>query len=116
MTFLDYITKDAPAACGVHASFGEVARLIFEAEKSGSVPAFDSDAFQDTRERAELAVPYQVADLIMREHILDVVELAICNHRQANHSEVHSDRIEVLKAKPMSPDELEMAIQGWWNQ
>lgn len=116
MTFLDYITKDAPAACGVHESFGEVARLIFEAEKNGSVSAFDADAFKDTRERAELALPYQVADTMIREHLLDVIELAICNHRQSHHEKDHADRIALLEERPMNPEEREMATRDWWSQ
>ncbi len=116
MTFLDFIKNVAPESCAVHSSFGHVAELVFNAEKDGTVPAFDSDNFETTRERAQLAAPYQTADIVAREHVLDVVELAICNHRQANHSEDHSERIELLKAQPMSPEELEMATMGWWNE
>ena len=116
MTFLDYITKDAPAACEVHPSFGEVARLIFNSEKDGGNPAFAPEAFGHTRARAALAVPYQVDDVVMREHVIDVVELAICNHRQAKHGKDHADRITLLEARPMNAEEREMATRDWWNE
>ncbi len=115
MTFLAYITKEAPEACGVHPAFGEVARLVFESEKDGGNPSFAADAFDDTRARAELALPYHATDIIMREHIVDVVELAICTHRQTEHKENHADRIALLKERPMSSEELDMATRDWWQ-
>ncbi len=116
MTLFEYISDAAPKLCSVHPAFGQVAALVFNAEKDGTVPAFDSDNFETTRERAELAAPYPATDAIKREHVLDVIELALCTHRQANHTEDHSERIEVLKAQPMAPDELEMATRDWWSE
>ena len=116
MTFLDYITKDAPEVCEVHPACGEVARLIFNSEKDDKNTAFSADNFADTRARAELCMPYQVADVTMREHILDVIELAICTHRQAQHGDSHVDRIALLEVRPMSVEEREMATRDWWSQ
>ena len=116
MTFLDYITKDAPEVCEVHPACGEVARLIFVSEKDDNNPAFAAGNFADTRARAELCMPYQVTDVTMREHILDVVELAICTHRQVKHEEKHADRIALLEVRPMSVEERDMATRDWWSE
>jgi len=114
MTLLNFITKVAPTLCGVHPAFGRIAELVFLAEKDE--PDFAPEKFESTRERAELAVPYQTENIKTREHVLDVIELALCSHRQAKHSEDHAERIEILKAKLMSEEELEMAMRDWWSQ
>jgi hypothetical protein len=114
MTLLEYIRDVAPKVCGVHPSFGKVAELVYNAEISASVPEFEASYFTSARERAELAMPYQVIDTYVRMHVLNVIELAICTHRQAKHEEDHSGRIAVLLLAPMSVEEKEMATRDWW--
>lgn len=116
MIFREYIKDVAPKACGVHAAFGKVAELVFEAESAGDLPEFSAENFVSTRERAEIAAPYPAINENAREHVVDVVELAICLHRQAKHGEDHADRIEYLKNQDMDVDELEMAAREWWNE
>ena len=87
--------------------------LIWKAEEEGE-PAFHDAAFMTTRDRAELAAPYPGDE--RREHIVDVVELAVCTHRQVHHGEDFVSRIEYLKAKPMTLEEADLATRDWWNQ
>ena len=116
MTFRKYIKDVAPEVCGVHPAFGKVAELVFDAEIAGDTPEFSSENFVSSRERAELAAPYTAKNENAREHVIDVVELAICSHRQANHEEDHAERIEYLKGQDVGADEIEMAVRDWWNE
>lgn len=115
MTLLEYVRDVAPIQCGVHSSFGRVAELVLNAEDRCNDPVFAPEAFADTRERAQMLAPYPAPNE-ERGHVLDVVELCICWHRQAVHGEDHSARIEQLEARPMGVDERAMGTQDWWNQ
>lgn len=115
MTFLNFIKDEAPKACGVHEAFGSVAALVFESEKAGE-QIFSAENFTSTRERAELGAPYPSKNENARKHVVDVVELAICSHRQAEHEEDHAERIEFLKGQDLDAAEVEMAVRDWWNE
>jgi hypothetical protein len=112
MTLLEFIRDIAPSKCGVHPAYGKIAELVFNVEKETGM--FAAEDFVSTRERAGLAAPYPGGE--EREKVLDVIELAICTHRQAKHNEDHSETIALLSAKPMEAEELEMATRDWWIQ
>ena len=94
----------------------DTARIFGNAEISGDAPEFAAENFASTRERAEFAAPYPSKNESAREHVLDVVELAICSHRQTAHEEDHAERIEFLKGQDLDTAEIEMATREWWNE
>jgi hypothetical protein len=110
MTFKEYVVDYAPEYCGVHPAFSRVVELIFDAEIDGE-PAFHDSAFMTTRDRAQILAPYP-GDLF-REHILDVIELAICIHRQKEHDEDYKSRIEYLREQPLTPLEFGVVTAAW---
>jgi hypothetical protein len=112
MTFLEYVRDIAPLECGVHQSFGRVAELVVEAEKADD-EAFTAGMFATTRDRAELGAPYPDPKG-KREAVLDVIELAICSHRQADHGEDHQARIDALLERSMDEETKTMATRDWW--
>lgn len=119
MTFTHFIKTLAPQSCGVHPSFGEIARLVQEAEEFDN-PAFSPKAFETTRERAVIFAPYEVgADAMAYENVLNIIEYAICKHRKKEHGEDHNERIGQL-SKEIDTDifageSLEKATRGWWG-
>jgi len=120
MTFVHFIKKVAPDYCGVHPSFGEIALLVHEAETFGK-KAFGAEAFNDCRERASMVAPYglQSKDPVKYKEVLDIIEYAICQHRQKNHGEDFNERIGQL-SKEINLDifegeTLEASTRGWWN-
>lgn len=114
MNFLQFIRDYAPAYCGVNPAFGRVAELVFDEEIKGN-SEFAADKFKDARERAMLVLPFQAKDEYKYNLCLDVVEMAILNHRQANHAEDNSLRLSQLNKSQMSPEMLEVGTLEWWN-
>lgn len=112
MNIYDFVTKEAPGLCGVHPSFGRVAGLVLESEKEGE-PEFVNELFETPRERAELALPFKPKDENAYEHCLDIVEYAICYHRQTEHGEDYQRRMDILGVG-LNEKEKEMAVRTWW--
>ena len=74
--------------------------------------------FKSVRERAELALPYQIKDLKERERVLNILEVIIYKHRQKKHGENYNNRIKkLIENTNMAKDEYDMIIQprGFWN-
>lgn len=121
MTFLHLIISRAPEYCGVHPSFGKIAGLVHEAEEFGA-PEFAQDAFQTPRERALMYCPYE-AQSILGTHspVLDLIEYAICQHRQTEHGDNYAERIDQLKEslgespKILQGETLEAGTRGFWS-
>ena len=117
MTLLEYISEYLPKKFKVDKSFGNVAKMIYESEKNGNAD-FANENFKSLRDRAALAIPYQIDDLKERERILNILELILCIHRQEKHNEDYSKRIEELKTNTlMTKDEADLIAQpmGWWS-
>ena len=121
MKFIHLIKTRAPKYCGVHPSFGKIAELIHETEELGA-PEFAADSFQSPRERALMYAPYQAQAIIgTHEHVLDLIEYAICQHRYKEHGDNYAERIDSLKTslgespELLEGETLEAGTRGWWN-
>jgi hypothetical protein len=119
MTFTHFIKTVAPEYCGVHPSFGEVARLVHEAEQFENA-SFRAEAFETTRERALIYAPYEAQAMIgTYANVVGIIEYAICKHRQKEHKENHNERIGQLSkgidTEIFGGESLEVATRGWWN-
>ena len=122
MTFTHFIKETAPKYCGVHPSYGEIARLVHESEMSGNSD-FSASVFKNTRDRAKMYLPYgEYVDSNKYGHVVDMVEYGICFHRQDKHGEDHNERIGQLSERLiyeapefLEAETLEVATRGWWN-
>jgi len=117
MTLLEYVRDYLPQFFGVNEVFGKIAELIFFAEKADP-KLFADDRFSSSRERAALAIPYQVRDLNKREHILDIIEILILKHRQDQHGEDWQRRIDEICANTeFSNEEADLMArpEDWWS-
>lgn len=117
MTLLEYISEYLPEKFKVDKSFKCIIKMVFESERKGNIN-FANENFESLRDRATLAIPYQIEDLEERERILNILELILCIHRQEKHNEDYSKRIEELKTNTlMTKDEADLIVQpmGWWS-
>ena len=117
MDVREYVKKYLPERFGVHPAFGHIAELVLLAERAGE-KTFAQNNFDSSRERAELAIPYQVNNLEERERVLNVLELLILIHRQEKHGENWNFRITELQENTIfTEEEREMIAKpmGWWS-
>ncbi len=119
----EFLKIDAPIYCGVHPSWGDVSKLIHEAELEG-LPALSSAKVEEKRLRCEMHAPYgKQADDKAYEQVIDVLEFASTRDARDLHGESGLDeRINELSAKIAKEDPGFMAGQtveeftrGWWN-
>ena len=121
MTFTHLIKTRAPKYCGVHPSFGEIGILVKEAEEFGA-PEFAASAFDTPRERALIFAPYEAQAILgTYPEVINLIEYAICQHRQTDHGEDYAERIKELteelgeNPKILEGESLEVGTLGWWN-
>ncbi len=103
----------------VHQVYKDVIETMIGLEKSG-FKGFVQENFDDPRDRAALAMPYQVKleYLDDREHVLNFLELLILKHREEKHGEDWDNRINELQNKSdYTTDELNMIAdpEGFWS-
>jgi hypothetical protein len=103
MNICEYLANQAESK---HNGFGEIVRLIFAEEEKGNLH-FSHERFVTSRKRAELV---GFGD----EHLIDVAEYAILNHRQVKHGEDHQARMTELKPK-LTDLEKDLAERDFWN-
>ena len=117
MTLLEYVRDYLPQLFGVNPEFGKVTELIYYAEQADA-KLFADEKFNSPRERAELAIPYQVRDLKKREHALNVIELIIIKHRQEKHGEDWQSRMDEIKEQTQFTEQEAQLIarpEDWWS-
>jgi len=103
---------------GVHQAYKDVIETMIGLEESG-YEGFAHDNFANPRDRAALAMPYQVKQKYEkdREHVLDFLELLILRHREKNHGEDWTTRITELQVKAYTDEEVKMIVdpRGFWS-
>ncbi len=120
MNFTQLIKVKIPEYCGVHPSYGDIAMLVFKAEQAGD-EAFSAEAFEVTRERAKMVVPFADESILSHREAVDLVEYGICSHRQKNHGEDHDARIAQLAVDIgetpalLEGETLEAGTRRWWS-
>lgn len=116
MNLFKFITREIPKRCEVSPIYGYVANMIYEAEEKGD-PQFQHDMFNNVRERAALALPFNPGNQKEYEKCLDVVEMSLLNHRIKKHGEIkYQDRLDELKSKrKYSKTEMSVGTAEWWN-
>jgi hypothetical protein len=96
MNLKEFLIKVAPVYCGVPLSNGKTSELVYNAEIADE-KAYAAESFESTRDRAKAYVPYcNDESNDAQTDVVNIVELAICSHRQAEHGEDHSKKIEEL--------------------
>jgi hypothetical protein len=121
MNLEEYLRVYLPEKCGVHSSFGEVAWLVYCAERNGN-KKFSPDKFKNVRERAKLGMPYRPGRGCVKEYEkgLDVLSLIQLNHRQDAHQENNQPEIKEFHDKRRY-DQVEESViisaqaGDWWS-
>ena len=115
MTIEEYITVCLPTKFKIHPAYVELVSYMLQEEKKGN-KLFAQKSFKTPRERAALAIPYQIDDLKERERVLNVLELLILEHRRIHHKEDWNDRIAKLRNNTlMTKEEAEIMPMGFWS-
>lgn len=115
---LEYIRDYLPAWFGVHPAYGEIAAMVYNAEIAGFTE-FEHENFNSLVDRAALGIPYQVSDLIKRNHALKVLMIIIARHRMQKHGEDYRSIIDDLISQSNFTEEESVLIgpqpDDWWN-
>ena len=120
MTFLDFLTKDALTYCRCPnaEAWGKIVELAYRAEQEGE-RVFSHDRFETARDRAQLAIPYAaIVPMDRAQDVLNVVELAILQHRYHQHDEKERQRIQLLRRRVEVSELAEIlpvTAHDWWN-
>ena len=117
--FLDYVSEEVPKILGVkqQEAIKKIVVMMYEEEIKGA-EEFSTKNIPNARERAELALPYQVSNEMtqIREHVIDVIEYCILTHRQLTHGEDHSERMAMLlKTGQYTESETQIMFADFWN-
>lgn len=116
MTIIEYVENYLPKYFGVNKIFGKIVGIIIETEKIN--PSFSIHNFKNARERATLAIPYQIKSKKKRERVLNILELILLIHRKEYHKEDYEKRIKYLKKKTkLTKEESDMiqGTRGFWS-
>lgn len=117
MTIKEYVTEFLPDRFNKHEPWKKIVEMIFDAEKNGE-ELFSNTWFKTPRDRAALAIPYQIGNIKERERVLNVLELIILKHREEKHEEDWSNRIiELQENTVMTTEEAKMITSplSFWS-
>ncbi len=102
----------------VNPVYKDIVETMIGLEKSG-FKGFAQENFDNPRDRAALAMPYQIKSEYLddREHVLDFLELLILRHREKFHGENWITRITELQQQSYTDEEVKIIAspEGFWS-